>query len=184
MAIYFDMDGVLADFRAGAEAAGAAYVGPETSDKKADDAMWDVIRSTPHFYAGLPEIPAGVRLFRALQDAGEAPEVLTAIPKPCHGITDAGPDKILWNESHLGPGVKTHICMREEKAGYCKGPSDYLFDDQDRNLAEWAAAGGTAVKFTENGPEHMPPVLKLKLELSRQDAEPESMPCPAEPSMA
>lgn len=171
MAIYFDMDGVLADFRTGAEQAGAVYAPIGTSDKKADDAMWDKIREKPHFYAGLPEIPRGIRLFRDLQAAGEKPEILTAIPKPHYRIQDSDSDKRQWAAEHLGPDIPVHICYRAEKIKKCRGPEDVLIDDQPRNVREWEAAGGTGVLFQEDAPAKLPPRLVLKLETARRDSE-------------
>lgn len=170
MAIYFDMDGVLADFRAGVEAPGADYVPLLAKDKKADDGMWEAIRQKDHFFAGLPEIPAGVALFRALMAAGEAPQVLTAIPKPCHGIVNAAADKKDWNARHLGPEVTTHICYRAEKAGFCHGPEDVLIDDHRGNIEEWTAAGGTGVLFSAGAPVALPDSLARKIGLPGLDA--------------
>lgn len=168
MAIYFDMDGVLADFRTGVEQLGVPYVPPETTDKKADDAVWDAIRATPGFYAKLPEIPSGIRLFKDLQAAGENPEILTAVPKPHHDIKNAPADKIEWNREHLGPGVTTHICLRAEKQKFCKGPEDILIDDQARNINEWQASGGTGVLF-QGAATKLPPRLELKLQIAGED---------------
>ena len=169
MAIYFDMDGVLADFRTGAEQAGATYVPVGTKDKIADDAMWDKIREKPHFYAGLPEISRGVRLFRDLQDAGEKPEILTAIPKPHYRIKNADTDKKDWAAEHLGPEVPVHICYRAEKILKCRGPEDVLIDDQERNVDEWRAAGGTGILFREQGPVKLPATLMIRLEAAKVD---------------
>lgn len=169
MAIYFDMDGVLADFRSGAERAGATYVPVGTEDKAADDAMWDEIRKTPHFYATLPEIPRAVKLFRELQAAGEKPEILTAIPKPRYRIEHAAEDKTDWAAAHLGPDVPVHICYRAEKIQKCGGPGDILIDDQDRNIREWKSAGGTGILFREDAPVKLPKWLELRLEVSRMD---------------
>ena len=169
MTIYFDMDGVLADFKSGAEQAGAAYVPAGTTDKKADDDMWDQIRKTPHFYAGLPEISRAVQLFKDLQAAGEKPEILTAIPKPHYGIKYAAEDKKAWVETHLGPGIPVHICYRAEKIHKCGGPNDILIDDQDRNIQEWQAAGGTGILFRENMPLKLPKRLMLLLKEAGTD---------------
>lgn len=165
MAIYFDMDGVLADFRVGVEQLKIPYVPADTTDKAADDAMWDAIRVDAHFYAGLPEIPGGVWLFKALQAAGLAPEILTAVPKPVHNIPNAAGDKIAWNEAHLGPGIRTHICLRAEKINMCRGPQDILFDDLEQNIQEWRKAGGTGVLFRDGAPQDLPPALAQKLGL-------------------
>lgn len=182
MAIYFDMDGVLADFRTGTERAGAVYAPIGTSDKKADDAMWDEIRKTPHFYATLPEIPRGIRLFKDLQAAGEKPEILTAIPKPHYRIEHSAEDKKSWAAAHLGPDVPVHICYRAEKIRKCRGPEDILIDDQNRNVEEWKSAGGTGILFRENGPIKLPAVLTLRMELARMDQQedngPQGMRCP------
>lgn len=161
MAIYFDMDGVLADFRAGIEKLGIPYVPAETTDKAADDAMWDAVRATPHFYAGLAEISSGVALFKSLRAAGLDPEILTAVPKPIHNIQHAASDKVAWNEEHLGPDTRTHICLRAEKINMCGGPDDILIDDQERNIREWREAGGTGVLFRDGVPDGLPPALAL-----------------------
>lgn len=169
MAIYFDMDGVLADFKKGVDQTGAEYAPLGTINKAADDAMWDAIRATPHFYLSLPEIPSGVRLFKSLQAAGENPEILTAIPKPVHEIHDAEPDKIAWVGRHLGKNVKTHICFRAEKQNYCKKSDDILIDDQAKNITEWESAGGTGILFQADTPVKIPAILALKLKPAMQD---------------
>lgn len=144
---YFDMDGVLADFRAGVDRAGLKYVGPETKDKQADDAMWDGIRDMGHFYRTLPPVQAGLDLFHELKSAGADCQVLTAVPKPAHRIAHAAADKKAWCGEYLGDDVQVNICTREEKPGFCTGRDCVLIDDQDRNVRDWEHAGGTGILF-------------------------------------
>lgn len=172
MAIYFDMDGVMADFALGVKRAGGVYVSPETRDEKMDDAMWDAVRSVPHFYLKLPEIRSGTNLFRAMKAAGMGPEVLTAIPKAHRNIDDAAEDKIAWNEAHLGSGVKTHICYRAEKVLRCRGPADILFDDHADTIQEWRAAGGTGCLVREGSPIIVPPRIAMELKLAEMPDDP------------
>lgn len=174
MATYFDMDGVLADFKAGVERLGVPYVPPDTKDRAADDAIWDAIRATPRFYARLPEIPSGTALFRALQAAGEDPEVLTAVPKPEKNVPKAAGDKCAWNLAHLGPDVKTRICLRAEKIRFCRGPEDVLIDDQERNVREWREAGGTGVLF-RGAATRLPPRLEMRLKMAEKDGMPDNI---------
>lgn len=144
---YFDMDGVLADFRAGVDRAGLAYVGPETEDRQADDAMWDGIRGMGHFYRTLPPVQAGLDLFRELKSAGADCRVLTAVPKPVHRIAHAAADKRAWCGEYLGDDVQVNICTREEKPAFCTGRDCVLIDDQNRNVRDWERAGGTGILF-------------------------------------
>lgn len=168
MAIYFDMDAVLADFRGGVMQAGGPYDPTHGKDKAADDAMWKTIKAAPHFYRALPEIPSNVRLFRRMADAGLAPEVLTAVPKPKYGMPEAADDKIAWNREHLGPDVKTHICFRAEKIQWCHGPEDVLIDDHEGTIQEWRGKGGTGVLFREGEELKLPPRITMALQNAQE----------------
>ena len=49
--IFFDMDGVLADFDRGIrELCGIPSLKQEAEDKAADERMWEAVRDTDHFY--------------------------------------------------------------------------------------------------------------------------------------
>lgn len=170
MAIYFDMDGTMADFAAGVRAIGAPHEAPEARNTAKDDAMWDAIRRTPHFYRNLPEITAGADLFRLMAASGLAPEVLTAVPKPKRMIEGAAEDKIAWNLEHLGEGTVTHICYRADKIRRCRGPEDVLIDDHAVTIREWREAGGTGILFREGSPIELPPRLVMALKVGAADA--------------
>lgn len=160
--IYFDMDGVLADFDRGVEElCGMASPKQGVSRTQAeDDLMWERIRGVEHFYDKLEPMPGALELFGTLRARyGDRVEILTGIPKPKRGITTAGEDKIAWVRRHLGDDVVVNIVYRAEKVNYCKGPGCILIDDLPVNISEWEAVGGTgilyrgpdeALKLTEN----------------------------------
>ena len=96
--IYFDMDGVLADFDRGVrELCGLESVPQDRERPGKDDAMWAAIRETGHFYDRLELMPGAKKMFDTVYGKyGERCEILTGIPKPRRGITTAGEDKISW----------------------------------------------------------------------------------------
>ena len=66
--IYFDMDGVLADFEGGVKMlTGQGFGQPGDRPTKQDEAMWAAIKEVPHFYDKLEPLVAGVTAFRAVR---------------------------------------------------------------------------------------------------------------------
>ncbi len=72
--------------------------------------------------------------------------LLTGIPKPKRGITDAGEDKIEWVHRLLAADIKVKIVYREEKPQYCTGKDCILIDDMESNIRDWNEYGGTGIK--------------------------------------
>ena len=146
--IYFDMDGVLADFDRGVEEL-CALPSPgcgKSRTQEEDDLMWERIRAVEHFYDRLEPMPGAVEMFCKVRAAyGERVEILTGIPKPKRGILTAGEDKTSWVRRLLGEDVKVNIVYRSEKVNYCTGPTCILIDDFPVNIEEWEAAGGIGV---------------------------------------
>lgn len=118
-AIYFDMDGVLADFVGGVRNL-CGMEPPNQNDKKRskkmDDEMWNRIRNVQNFYDKLVPLPGAIEMFKKVRGVyGAKCEILTGIPKPKRGITTAGEDKIKWVHRLLGEDIVVNIVLREEK---------------------------------------------------------------------
>ena len=147
--IYFDMDGVLADFERGVkEICGLTPPSQNAKHHKPgeDDEMWEKIKQTLHFYDYLELMPGAREMFDAVYAKyGDRCEILTGIPKPKRGITYAAEDKIKWVHRLLSEDIKVNIVFREEKPQYCSGEGCVLIDDMERNIWDWKALGGTGI---------------------------------------
>ena len=145
--IYFDMDGVVADFDRGVlELCHMFPLEQELSTPEENDRLYEKMREVDHFYGNLKALPTGVVLFWELyRRYGKKVGILSGIPKPKRGITDAKDDKIEWCGTFLPDNIEINIVYREEKPDFCKGPDDYLVDDFSRNIEEWENSGGTGI---------------------------------------
>lgn len=147
--IYFDMDGVLADFERGVEE--ICGLTPPSQNAKHhkpgdDDEMWKRIKENEHFYDRLELMPGAKEMFDTVYERyGDKCEILTGIPKPKRGITCAGEDKIKWVRRLLSKDIVVNIVLREEKPQFCKGERCILIDDMERNIRDWNAEGGTGI---------------------------------------
>ena len=148
--IYFDLDGVLADFDRGVdEIAGFNREGANANSNVNDDDMWIAIAKVPNFYDKLELMPGAKTLFDTLYKMyGKRVEILTGIPKPKRNIPTAAQDKVNWVHRMLSPDVKVNTVYREEKKNFCTGVDCILIDDLQKNIDEWEAIGGTGILYT------------------------------------
>ena len=149
--IYFDMDGVLADFDRGIYEICGMVPMPQTAnnDAEREDAMWRRVKEAGHFYDMLEVMPGAKEMFDIIYEKhGDKCEILTGIPNPRREILSAGEDKINWMRRLLSKDIKMNIVYRREKVGFCKGKGSILIDDFDKNINEWNAAGGTGILHT------------------------------------
>ena len=151
MKIYFDMDGVLADFNRGViELLHMQPQDQENEDEEYTNKLWTAVRNTEHFYDRLEMMPGAKKLFDYAMEISESNcEILTGIPKPKRGVETAGEDKIKWVKRLLSPDIKVNIVYKEEKKNFCTGKDCILVDDLAANINEWTAAGGTGILYKD-----------------------------------
>ena len=145
--IYFDLDGVMADFERGVnEMCGEHSYAHEDMSTRHDDIMWEKIRQVDNFYDKLEMMPGAKELFNEVYEKyGDKCEILSGIPKPRRGILTAGQDKINWVHRMLSDKVKVNIVYKEDKPEYCCGKDCILIDDLPANIIAWEEAGGTGI---------------------------------------
>lgn len=163
--IYFDMDGVLADFEKGVrEICGIdAYSLNVRRPAGYDELLWAKVREADHFYDRLELLPGAKEMFDAVRSAyGDRCEILTGIPKPYKGVKTAAEDKISWMRRLLSEDIVMNIVYREEKKNYCKGPDHILIDDMVKTIKQWDDLGGTGILHV-NSEETMKQLKKLNI---------------------
>lgn len=149
--IFFDMDGVLADFERGViEILGLSPVNQAKKSRAQDDIMFTAMQKEAHFYNRLHLMHGAKEMFLAVYSRyGDRCEILSGIPKPWRGIVNAGEDKIAWAHRLLTSNIVVNIVYREEKKNFCKGPEYILIDDYEKNIREWEALGGTGILYQD-----------------------------------
>ena len=145
--IYFDMDGVLADFDRGIqELCHLQKIDQSNVTTAQDDEMWVEIKKINHFYDKLPIMPGALEMFNKVYSRyGERCEILTGIPKEKRGILMAGEDKIAWIHRLFSEKIKVNIVYKEQKKNCCTGPDCVLVDDLEANIESWTEYGGTGI---------------------------------------
>ncbi len=145
--IYFDMDGVMADFDRGVKE--LLHLEPrdqEHSTAESDEEMFGAMRECEHFYDRLEPIPGSLEIFRELfAKYGDRCRILSGIPKPRRGIVTAADDKNSWVKRYLPEGVIVHTVSRADKKTFVHDRNDILIDDYTKNIKEWEEAGGTGI---------------------------------------
>lgn len=156
--IYFDMDGVLADFLGGVEGDRGVVAAQETvdglfGDKDMDiddfrkglrvlgDAKWKASMK-PGFFSGLDILPgAGEMLEVAWVITGRLPHILTAPPDINRARVVR--EKRGWMREHFD-GMYDRFIGDREKWKYAEGRS-ILIDDKIENINGWIEGGGIGI---------------------------------------
>ena len=148
--IYLDMDGVVADWVSEVE----KVIGYRLTDPsvKYPDVDWQKIRGHIRVFRDMPKMPQAdemVELARRFRDElGYQLLFLTAIPH-YNDVHWAFWDKITWAQNRY-PDIPVHFGpYSEDKQKHCI-PGDILVDDRLDNCTQWQAAGGVAVRVTED----------------------------------
>ncbi|WP_296320705.1 hypothetical protein [Reyranella sp.] len=138
--IYFDLDGVLADFDKAAERVLGTSNIYRFEFVHGQEEFWRLLNRSRGFFRDMEMMPGADHLLRAAD--GFPTAVLTALPKT-NGESVAD-QKRRWVEQHLGPHYHVITCLTHEKPNYCK-PGDILIDDRAVNKRRWEAKGGKFV---------------------------------------
>lgn len=159
IALYVDLDGVLADFVQGAADRGfdAGLFNLPTAQlsdegRREQVAFYDAIAFSD-FYAELPLIHDALELWNAVLPHG--PQILTGLPTFRHrddardAFEHAANQKRAWCARVLGLSEDFVICTRSRDkknfVGQLGRTHSILIDDRKRNIREWREAGGTGI---------------------------------------
>lgn len=143
--IFLDLDGVCADWIAGAE----RLVGYRLADPKAyyPEQDWIKIKNHERMFLDLPLMPLAhqfVNLGRRFRDELDYELVfLTAIPH-YNDMPWAFWDKIQWTQKYF-PDIPTHFGPYSENKQTRSKPGNILVDDRPDNCSQWQGKGGTAI---------------------------------------
>lgn len=162
MKIFFDMDGVLADFDRGTIDLPPVSVDLNVQTKQMDDAAraakrerWRCIEQMSNFWRDLPVVAGIDELLRAAASRGEL-FVLTKVPGAKNFVGgDAYVDfidreKRAWIARHMAQYFDdAHVIVARGAKEELIHPTsnDLLIDDRAGNIADWCAAGGRGIVF-------------------------------------
>ena len=135
MIIYFDMDGVLTNFRKRIE------------EYKAEDKRTDY-----EFWTSLEEL-LNKQFVEDLKIKGYQLGIVSALPNKPYHAENAEAGKRKWLENHYS-GMFSPIFIISSSKGKCCVPGDILIDNKQSNIDDWNASGGIGIYFdgyTESG---------------------------------
>ena len=151
--IFVDMDGVLANFVAGACKAHGKddpYLDPANSGKWN---MWELFGMTKadfwtplgshEFWSELKPTKEFESIISTVNMNGEWPDVWLSSSPTLSSQSYSG--KYAWIEMHL-PGMKRRLVLTQAKSLMAR-PDRILIDDGDNNVNAWIDAGGRAILF-------------------------------------
>ena len=141
--IYCDMDGVLADFKTGAQRTTGMSINkwmniPSSREK------WALIKAKKDFWSTLPWMPGGRQLWSYISKFD--PHILSAYVEESYD-PNCIPGKTQWLRKNAGMSSRSKINLvrrKEKKLFAKKGNPSILIDDYEKNVREFIIAGGKA----------------------------------------
>lgn len=151
--IFFDLDGVLADFNKAASKRLVAAGYPPTTNpywtESNDDLFWEIIKPNFSFWVNIEPISGGIQLWNTINLKGLTPSILSAYSSK--QTAECVSAKRCWLQFHLNLSDPSRINLvkRSQKKDFAKtnGTSNVLIDDFEKNCQEFRNAGGIAVRF-------------------------------------
>jgi len=159
MKIYFDMDGVLANFDVMCpNNKDLNHPSEDLSPEKraAKKLFWQEIEKQPNFWRDIPVIENTEYLLTTASDVGEI-FVLSKAPRAEKFIGGqkyvefVAKEKRKWIASNLSRFFDAkHVIICNGQKGKVMQPNnqDVLVDDRQENITEWESHGGVGVLFT------------------------------------
>lgn len=159
--VYFDLDGVLADWVAGV----ARAFGREASSLRQADMesrihealgvskgrLWRTVDALgAQFWADLPPFPDGLRAWQEMRKLRARGLDLLVLTSPSMDPRSAG-GKAQWVAQHLGHGTTDLVVTRQKWKS--ARPTALLVDDRKKVLDPWTAHGGQGILMPRFGSE-------------------------------
>ena len=145
--LYCDMDGVLADFKKGAEKATGVHISKWMNLTKQD--KWNPIKNDKSFWELLPWMPDGKQLWNYIKK--HSPDILSAYVDK-NVDPNCIPGKTKWCRRNLGiGGARVNLVKRSQKQNYAqtgyRSPA-VLVDDYKPNIEQFTRRGGIGIHHT------------------------------------
>ena len=149
--VYFDMDGVLADFDGQfTRLTGRKW---DHNAQWSKEEKWEMISKHPYFFRDLPWMKGALAMVQYVHYANPfstyVPGIMSAASTH---IEQSADQKRIWLGRELPilngrPNIHI-VAHREEKAAYAR-PGAILVDDHKLNIEDWNAAGGIGIFFED-----------------------------------
>jgi hypothetical protein len=136
--IYFDMDGVLADFNGGYE----KLFGKQPSDSAKDDPNVGKLVGSD-FFSTLDKLPYADELINAAVKLFGGYSICSSPLRDDHKNSEL--NKRYWITKHLNP-QPDNIVITGKKDSYAKG-KNVLIDDKPKNIIPWRDRGGIGILY-------------------------------------
>jgi hypothetical protein len=130
--IYFDMDGVLADF----DLAYNRLIARRTLD---GDVFWEEVQNHPTFSSDLPLMPLARDLWHVVPQ--DRRRILSGLPRSIDQCANHKRGWLKANGFEVGGDSIFFVRGRKNKRAYAR-PGDILIDDREDNILDWVRAGG------------------------------------------
>ncbi len=146
--IFFDLDGVLANF----EKSAVKHTGNHYWERHSHN-IWNVLEHVNNFFLNLEPLAGSIELFEMVLDIHgvENVEILTALPNPTGALANVEREKRMWVKNHLHPSVVVNTVYGGKNK--CKWlqyhPESLLIDDTPKNIVAWIEHGGTGIVHTD-----------------------------------
>lgn len=146
--IYFDFDGVLADFEEGVyQLTGVQLAFTSGSNALRDSGHYKTIFTSEDFFLNLNVFDGAKEMIEYAQTLGDV-EFLTAVGRESN-LVNVGNQKIAWGAKHF-PGIKVNCVARSEHKEAWAAPGVFLVDDRlERCVEPFTAAGGIGIHHTD-----------------------------------